>query len=314
MGVHTLVKKFFEELFNYCFPVDFRSQQRKNFYKFSQGSLAVRDYCTELQFWDGAHTWIQREWAHDGYDPETASLKQLVRAAVNYEQAQKLVDAINESERSTDESDESEPQTSEFGSQTEDMDSGDDAMDESETNELQSEGRTSDSGSQRSSKSEDSQAVETSDSDEEESVDDSDESNTSAVESRSVSFAQVERLRDMRDAYSLGLFSMSIEQPPGSETEGENDCESRHLQLMHSYYGKMGEELDKPISDSYFPHSNAKTERANGTIRRMLVRSMKPNLKRGPWVRCLPGEAVEVNTLAGGWAVVDLLTVELEAG
>ncbi|KAJ6465879.1 hypothetical protein C8R45DRAFT_1173626 [Mycena sanguinolenta] len=54
----------------------------------SERSLIVR-------FWDGARTTIQKEWAHDGYDPESSSLRQLVSAAVNYEQAQKLTEAID---------------------------------------------------------------------------------------------------------------------------------------------------------------------------------------------------------------------------
>ncbi|KAJ7937634.1 hypothetical protein B0H13DRAFT_1852269 [Mycena leptocephala] len=66
-----------------------------------------------VRFWDGAHTWIQKEWAYAGYNPETASLKHLVRVAVNYEQAKKLVDTINEKEQLTDESDTSNSQTSE---------------------------------------------------------------------------------------------------------------------------------------------------------------------------------------------------------
>ncbi|KAG0693469.1 hypothetical protein DFH29DRAFT_964018, partial [Suillus ampliporus] len=40
--------EFFTELFNYCFPLDFRTKQRKKLYRCYQGDKRVRDYLSEL--------------------------------------------------------------------------------------------------------------------------------------------------------------------------------------------------------------------------------------------------------------------------
>jgi hypothetical protein len=101
---------FFIELFNYSFPIDYRTTQRRKFHKFEQRSHTIREYRTDLealansiggitdralvvQFWEGANWIIRREWAHAGFDVETATLSELENAAVNYEQAIKVADS-----------------------------------------------------------------------------------------------------------------------------------------------------------------------------------------------------------------------------
>ncbi|KAJ7764778.1 hypothetical protein B0H16DRAFT_1883392 [Mycena metata] len=101
------LKKFFEALFNHCFPVDFRSLQRKKFQNFAQRGHPIKQYKTELevladsigdittrglivQFWDGADYEMRVRGAGDGYDPETSKLKELEAAAINYEHAIKV--------------------------------------------------------------------------------------------------------------------------------------------------------------------------------------------------------------------------------
>ncbi|KAJ7678874.1 hypothetical protein DFH06DRAFT_1315850 [Mycena polygramma] len=101
------LKKFFEALFNHCFPVDFRSIQRKKFQSFAQRGHSIKEYRTDLevladsvgdittrglvvQFWDGADYEMRRRWAGDGFDPETSTLKELEAAAINYEHALKV--------------------------------------------------------------------------------------------------------------------------------------------------------------------------------------------------------------------------------
>ncbi len=42
------VNEFFEALFDYCFPPDFRSQQRRKLHRFHQGTLTVREYASQL--------------------------------------------------------------------------------------------------------------------------------------------------------------------------------------------------------------------------------------------------------------------------
>ncbi|KZV91234.1 hypothetical protein EXIGLDRAFT_578761, partial [Exidia glandulosa HHB12029] len=41
--------RLFIELYNYCFPADFRSRQRKRFDTFEQRSLTVKDYLAKLR-------------------------------------------------------------------------------------------------------------------------------------------------------------------------------------------------------------------------------------------------------------------------
>ncbi|KAG6875801.1 hypothetical protein C0993_007390, partial [Termitomyces sp. T159_Od127] len=42
------LRKFFVELFNYCFPIDFRNQQREKLNSFYQGQKSVREYVADL--------------------------------------------------------------------------------------------------------------------------------------------------------------------------------------------------------------------------------------------------------------------------
>ncbi|KAK7023883.1 hypothetical protein R3P38DRAFT_3534850 [Favolaschia claudopus] len=58
----------------------------------------VSDRAFVLRFWANARWRIRQRWAYDGYDPETATWKQLQKAAINYEQSDKIQDA----ERKTD--------------------------------------------------------------------------------------------------------------------------------------------------------------------------------------------------------------------
>ncbi|KAJ7436298.1 hypothetical protein B0H11DRAFT_2256294 [Mycena galericulata] len=101
------LNKFLEALFNHCFPVDFRSIQRKKFHAFQQRTHSIKEYRTDLevladsigdittrglvvQFWDGANYEMRRRWAGDGFDPETSNLDELEAAAVIYEHAIKV--------------------------------------------------------------------------------------------------------------------------------------------------------------------------------------------------------------------------------
>ena len=42
------LQKFFTKLFNYCFLIDFRNQQRERLNNYSQGSKSVREYVADL--------------------------------------------------------------------------------------------------------------------------------------------------------------------------------------------------------------------------------------------------------------------------
>ncbi|KAJ7286317.1 hypothetical protein C8J57DRAFT_1461461 [Mycena rebaudengoi] len=101
------LNRFLEALFNYCFPVDFRSIQRKKFQRYEQRKHTIKEYRTEMEvlstsigdinmrglivrFWDGANYEMRLRWAGDGFDPETSTLDDLENAAINYEHAIKV--------------------------------------------------------------------------------------------------------------------------------------------------------------------------------------------------------------------------------
>jgi hypothetical protein len=86
--------KFFSELFNYCFPVNFRSETRKKFKKCHQGNRRVHEFVSELRelaliigqlderektvwLWFGCHKEIQKELYMQKVHPERSSLIKL---------------------------------------------------------------------------------------------------------------------------------------------------------------------------------------------------------------------------------------------
>ena len=100
--------EFYTELFNYCFPVDFRAKQREKLQKYRQNDLKVRDYLYELngfwnmigeedertkvtKFWSGLQYEIQRDLWRDKLNPEVSSLKEVVAAAEIVEIARSVV-------------------------------------------------------------------------------------------------------------------------------------------------------------------------------------------------------------------------------
>ena len=101
------LRRFFEQLFDYCFPPNFRSLQREKFSQSCQNGRKVREYVRELQdlsasigdvrhrsfilqYWKGSDLYIRLKWAEAGYSPETASLHELQTAAERYELAEDI--------------------------------------------------------------------------------------------------------------------------------------------------------------------------------------------------------------------------------
>ena len=90
--------QFYQELFDYCFPVDYRMQLRKTLARCHQNDRTVAEYTHELQelfnmignvsppdqvlkFWNGARPAIQKElWKH-GLNPELSSWRKVVTQA-----------------------------------------------------------------------------------------------------------------------------------------------------------------------------------------------------------------------------------------
>ena len=82
--------RFYDELFNYCFPVDYRLQLRKNLARCHQNEKSVAEFTHELnelfnmigdiserdmvlKFWNGSRPVIQKGLWRDNLNPETSS-------------------------------------------------------------------------------------------------------------------------------------------------------------------------------------------------------------------------------------------------
>ena len=92
------VPQFYTELFNYCFPVDYRMQLRKTLARCHQNDKSVAEYTHELQelfnmigdvpkqdqvikFWNGARPAIQKELWKSKLNPELSSWRKVVSLA-----------------------------------------------------------------------------------------------------------------------------------------------------------------------------------------------------------------------------------------
>ncbi|KAG2152977.1 uncharacterized protein EDB93DRAFT_1102748 [Suillus bovinus] len=102
------IKEFFTELFDYCFPLDFRTKQRKKLYRCYQGDKRVRDYLSELnelwmtigdtlerekvvKFWFGLNNNIQNELYKMHLNPEVSTLHEVQQTAEIIELAESAV-------------------------------------------------------------------------------------------------------------------------------------------------------------------------------------------------------------------------------
>ncbi|KAH0586395.1 hypothetical protein H2248_007632 [Termitomyces sp. 'cryptogamus'] len=101
------LERFFKELFNDCFPINYRNKQRNKLQHLRQGKLTVRDYVGELQelftivgstnrkekvvkLFNGFRTSIQRELYRSGMNPETSKWKKVVAKAEFIEMAESI--------------------------------------------------------------------------------------------------------------------------------------------------------------------------------------------------------------------------------
>ncbi|KJA14733.1 hypothetical protein HYPSUDRAFT_150014, partial [Hypholoma sublateritium FD-334 SS-4] len=93
--------RFFEELFNYCFPISFRSEQRKKLNRTFQNDRSVPAYVHELEelfnligmvderdqvikLWNGLRVSIQQGLWRDHYNPEISSWDEVVDQASSF--------------------------------------------------------------------------------------------------------------------------------------------------------------------------------------------------------------------------------------
>ncbi|KAJ3556748.1 hypothetical protein NP233_g11909 [Leucocoprinus birnbaumii] len=97
--------EFFEALFDYCFPPDFRAQQRRKLGRFFQNELSVRDYASQLneffsilgydddrneidmvsKLWYGLNRDIQKQLWLERLNPERSSYNEVLRMAETIE-------------------------------------------------------------------------------------------------------------------------------------------------------------------------------------------------------------------------------------
>ncbi|KAH9481337.1 hypothetical protein JR316_0005859 [Psilocybe cubensis] len=100
-------QRFFTELYNYCFPPDYRLKQRKKLEKFSQGSMTVAEYAAELlilfrivgkstpsqrvdRLWNGLKPELQSALWKEGLDYEQNTWDEVIRIATRYEVAHEI--------------------------------------------------------------------------------------------------------------------------------------------------------------------------------------------------------------------------------
>ncbi|KAG6851922.1 hypothetical protein H0H87_011674, partial [Tephrocybe sp. NHM501043] len=108
VGDWTL-REFFIEMFTYCFPVDFQTEQREKLWRAYQRGKMVTEYCHELEelynmigsiperekvvkLWNGLCTSIQRSLWRDGLNPELSSWLEVRKAAEIIEIAENVTD------------------------------------------------------------------------------------------------------------------------------------------------------------------------------------------------------------------------------
>ncbi|KAG5720615.1 hypothetical protein E4T56_gene4559 [Termitomyces sp. T112] len=101
------MERFFKELFNDCFPINYRNKQRYKLQHLRQGKMTVRDYVGELQelfpivgstnskekvvkLFNGFRTSIQWELYRMGLNPETSRWKKVVSKAEFVEMAESV--------------------------------------------------------------------------------------------------------------------------------------------------------------------------------------------------------------------------------
>ena len=101
------LEDFFEAMFNYCFPIDYRERQRERLRKAFQNGKSVSEYSYEIEeicnmiglidqrekvstFWHGLRQSIQRALWRDRYNPETSSWAEVKDAAQIIEVAERV--------------------------------------------------------------------------------------------------------------------------------------------------------------------------------------------------------------------------------
>ncbi|EJD49909.1 hypothetical protein AURDEDRAFT_160931 [Auricularia subglabra TFB-10046 SS5] len=100
------MRKIYDELFDYCFPSDFKLMLRKRFAQLTQGQRDVREFARDIQvlsrrfpdigerqliqvLWEGVHAYIRSKWFDYGFNIDENSFEQLVSAAEQFEKGER---------------------------------------------------------------------------------------------------------------------------------------------------------------------------------------------------------------------------------
>ncbi|KZV94417.1 hypothetical protein EXIGLDRAFT_708831 [Exidia glandulosa HHB12029] len=100
------MRRFYDELFDHCFPSDFKLLLRKRFMRASQGNRDVREFARDLKvmsrrfpdvnerqliqvLWDGAHKYLRIKWFEYGFNIDENTFDDLVSAAEQFEKAER---------------------------------------------------------------------------------------------------------------------------------------------------------------------------------------------------------------------------------
>ena len=102
---------FLSELFNHCFPADFKIAHLKRLNTTRQNGRPFKTWTDEihdlaeivgdtsdeqliLHLWEGADTYISVKWVETGYTPENSQLETLIETAKAFEKGSKLRNQI----------------------------------------------------------------------------------------------------------------------------------------------------------------------------------------------------------------------------
>ncbi|EJD33521.1 hypothetical protein AURDEDRAFT_177391 [Auricularia subglabra TFB-10046 SS5] len=100
------MRKIYDELFDHCFPSDFKLMLRKRFAQSTQGQRDVREFARDIQvlsrrfpdigerqliqvLWEGVHAYIRSKWFDYRFNIDENSFEQLVSAAEQFEKGER---------------------------------------------------------------------------------------------------------------------------------------------------------------------------------------------------------------------------------
>lgn len=101
------LRRLYDELFDHCFPTDFKLQLRKQFSHARQGGRGVRAFSRDLKvmarrfpdvgqrqliqvLWEGVHRYVRAKWHEYGFNIDENTYDELVQSAEAFERAERV--------------------------------------------------------------------------------------------------------------------------------------------------------------------------------------------------------------------------------